>query len=62
MVYKEVQSAMEKVKLKFKFHDPNAAAVTAAFLKKLFIEVNAPAVNAACRKAVADVAADMETM
>lgn len=42
---------MKKRKLNYRFHDPNPAAVTADYILKLFIEVNAGKVEAAIQKA-----------
>ena len=45
---------MSKVKLKFKFNNPNSAEETAEMLLKLFIETNKPKVEEAIKNAVSD--------
>ena len=42
---------MKKQKLNYRFHNPNDPAVTAAYILKVFIEVNQKKVEEAIRKA-----------
>jgi hypothetical protein len=45
---------MKKKTLTYRFHDPNPPAVTAEFLAKLFVEVNADKVRKALLEAAND--------
>ena len=45
--------SMKRQKLNYRFHDPNPPEVAAAYLLKVLVEVNAPKVEAAIRKAAA---------
>ena len=42
---------MKRQKLTYRFHNPNPPEVAAAYLLKVLVEVNAPKVEAAIRKA-----------
>ena len=42
---------MQRQKLTYRFHDPNPPEVAAAYLLKVLVEVNAPKVEAAIRRA-----------
>lgn len=42
---------MKERKLNYRIHDPNSPEVTAAYLEKLFIEVNRPKVERLMREA-----------
>ena len=44
---------MQRRKLTYRFHDPNPPEVAAAYLLKVLVEVNAPKVEAAIRRAAA---------
>ena len=48
---KEVVPTLKKPKLHYTFHNPNGPEETAAFLIKLFIEVNQPKVEQIIRQA-----------
>ena len=41
---------MKKQKLNYRFHNPNTAEVTANYILKVFIEVNAKKVTELCRR------------
>ena len=42
---------MKKIKLNYRFHDPNDPAVAAEYILKVFIEANQKKVEAVIRKA-----------
>ncbi len=44
-------AAMKKQKLNYRFHNPNTAEVTADYILKVFIEVNAKKVERAMQEA-----------
>ena len=50
-IREEVNSAMKKRKLNYRFHNPNTAEVTADYLLKILIEANASKVEQAIQEA-----------
>ena len=52
---------MKERRLKYRFHDPNPAAVTANYILKIFIEANAGKVEAAIRETASTVPSAGET-
>ena len=53
-------ATVKRRKLNYRFHDPNPAAVTADYILKIFIEVNAEKVEAAIQQTAASIPAPNE--
>ena len=51
---------MKARKLNYRFHDPNPPEVTADFLEKLFIEVNAPKIERAIQEMIHPASSERE--